>query len=422
MPVREREREKTQSLCCICFVFLSIDLAEREYPILNLLSSSRKCSSLPSDIKNETIDKSSIDSKPMKQCSNFTIDYLLSDRHRSTNSSNRSVQSIFSKKKRSSFSDRYLHRRISPRKRTFHKKLITSHYPIEPRGVFLSYIFDVYHGLISRQYQMKNEQKIDPLAQLAELACQLDRREKTSMWNEDQFSLQTFDDLVQQCYRLIEQIISKCEHRKERKRLNNYLQLKSKERCLHFSISILNLLQMRKHHRFDQTRSTDCQILMSDISIEKTKMKKTNQSICFFLKPTDIQVHLEILLPNNGLVYEGIIQPIDNYDDLLLVRLKHERQMYLIPIHDLCRVACRKMIPEDFTILTKGLRVCAYWSTSLRGLHPAIVKKIPQEIDESSMVSLAFDDGDTGLIKLDEIRLLPDNYDMKGQLNEEHER
>jgi hypothetical protein len=74
------------------------------------------------------------------------------------------------------------------------------------------------------------------------------------------------------------------------------------------------------------------------------------------------------------------------------------------------------MIPGDFNILSKGLRVCAYWSTSLRGLHPAIVKKIPSEINQSSMVSLAFDDGDTGLIKLDEIRLLPDNYDVKGML------
>ena len=410
----------------VAFVFLSIDLSEEEYPIMNLLSSSspRKysLSSPPlSDIKNETIDsientshsekKSSMISKSMKQCSNFSIDYLLSDRSRTTNSSNRSIHSIFSKKKRSSFSDRYLHRRISPRKRNFTKKLIAiSQHSIEPRGVFLRYIFDFYHGLISRQYQMKNEQKIDPLAQLAELACELDTREKNSMWNEERFSSKTFDDLVKQSYRLIEQIVQKCEHKKHRKRLNNYLKFKSRERFLHFSISILNLLQMKKHHHFDQSRSTDCQILMSDIPIEKTKMKST-KSICFYLKPTEIKANLEILLPNKGLLYEGIIQPIDNYDDLLLIRLKHERQMYLIPIHDLCRLACPKMIPGDFGILSKGLRVCAYWSTSLRGLHPASVKKIP---DESSMISLAFDDGDTGLIKLDEIRLLPDNYDMKG--------
>lgn len=399
---------------------------------MNLLSSSsspRKysLSSPPlSDIKNETIDsienisysekKYSMVCKPMKQCSNFSIDYLLSDRSRTMNSSTRTVQSIFSKKKRSSFSDRYLHRRISPRKRNFTKKLIAaSQHSLEPRGIFLRYAFDFYHGLISRQYQIKNEQKIDPLAQLAELACELDTREKNSIWNEDRLSSKTFDGLVKQCYRLIEQIVQKCEHKKHRKRLNNYLRFKSKERFLHFSISILNLLQMKNHHHhIDQSRSTDCQILMSDIPIEKTKMK----SICFYLKPTDITANLEILLPNQGLLYEGIIQPIDNYDDLLLIRLKHERQMYLIPIHDLCRLACPKMIPDDFGILAKGLRVCAYWSTSLRGLHPASVKKIPQEIDESSMVSLAFDDGDTGLIKLDEIRLLPDNYDMKGQSNE----
>jgi hypothetical protein len=72
------------------------------------------------------------------------------------------------------------------------------------------------------------------------------------------------------------------------------------------------------------------------------------------------------------------------------------------------------MIPGDFNILSKGLRVCAYWSTSLRGLHPAIIEKLPSEINQSSVVGLLFDDGDTGLIKLDEIRLLPDDYDVKG--------
>lgn len=383
-----------------------------------------------SDIKTETSDsiensspmiishpekKSSSISKPVKQSSNFTIDYLLSNRSRTTTLTHPSIHSIFSKKKRSSFSDRYLHRRISPRKQNSLKKMISSKYSIRPRGLFLRYIFDFYNGLISRHYQIKAEPKTDvsdPLAQLAELACKLDTREGNSIFQEEIFSSKTFDDLLEQSYRLIEQIVQKCEHKKHRKRLNNSLQFKSKERFLHFAISILNLLQMKKHHHFDQSRSTDCQILMSDIPIERTKMK----SICFYLKPTEIAANLEILLPNKGLLYEGVIQPIDNYDDLLLVRLNHERQMYLIPMHDLCRWACPKMIPEDFSVLSKGLRVCAYWSTSLRGLHPAMVKKIPVDIDESSMVGLAFDDGDSGLIKLDEIRLLPDNYDVQGLL------
>jgi hypothetical protein len=152
---------------------------------------------------------------------------------------------------------------------------------------------------------------------------------------------------------------------------------------------------------------------MSDISIQ---IQNKTKSICFYLKSDQIRSNLEILIPTNGLLYEAVIQPIDQYDDLLLVRLNHERQTYLIPIHDLCRLACPKMIPEDFHVLSKGLRVCAYWSTSLRGLHPAIVKKIPSEMNESPMVSLLFDDGDTGLIKLDEIRLLPDDYDVQGML------
>ena len=139
------------------------------------------------------------------------------------------------------------------------------------------------------------------------------------------------------------------------------------------------------------------------------------RSICFRLKPNQIIPNSDILIPNDGFLYEATIQPVDNYDDLLLVRLHHERQTYLIPIHDLCRLACPKMIPKDFQSLSKGLRVCAFWSTSLRGLHPATIDKIPSEIDESSTVGLIFDDGDIGLIKLHEIRLLPDDYDIKGK-------
>ena len=53
--------------------------------------------------------------------------------------------------------------------------------------------------------------------------------------------------------------------------------------------------------------------------------------------------------------------------------------------------------------------------SSYRGLHPAVVKEIPTQTDASAMVGLLFDDGDTGLIKLDEIRLLPDDYEIRGK-------
>jgi hypothetical protein len=331
------------------------------------------------------------------------------------------MNSIFSKKKPKHFSDNYLHQ-IIHRKNQYkqEKNPYLFRYYHQPRGLFLRYIFDLYNDLINQPNQIKNEEKtsiIDPLEQLAELACKLDTRQKKSILNEDFLTSKNFDLLLKQCHLLIKQIYQKYQYKIIRKRLNYNSKLKFKKRFLHFLLSILNLLQMKKNILLYKSNHFDCHILMSDIPIKKQKIKVDKQkSICFYLKSDQITSNLEILLPNNGLLYEATIQPIDNYDDLLLVRLNHQRQTYLIPIHDLCHLACPKMVPSDFNILSEGLRVCAYWSTSLRGLHPAIVKKIPLDISESSMVGLVFDDGDTGLIKLDEIRLLPDDYDDKGIL------
>ncbi len=411
-------------------VFLFLDLSESEYQPIDLSSLRKYSLSSPplSNLRSETIDTIDCPSsmiisnhekklKSKKQYSNFSIEYLLS----SSSSSSlpyKQIRSIFSKMKMKHYSDRYLHQIIHHRKKAKQSKEFSfSRYSIQPRGLFLRYIFDLYNDLIKQQNTIRNHGKIlniDPLEQLAEIACKLDTRQKNLILNDNLLTLKTFDFLLKQCHRLIKQIDQKYHYKKLRKRLNDKSKLKFKERFLHFSLSILNLLQTKKNHLLYKSNSSDCHILTSDISpIEKPKMTK---SICFHLKSDQIISNLEILLPNNGLLYEGIIQAIQSFDDLLLVRLKHERQTYLIPVHDLCRLACPKMIPGDFNILSKGLRVCAYWSTSLRGLHPAIVKKIPSEINQSSMVSLAFDDGDTGLIKLDEIRLLPDNYDVKGML------
>jgi hypothetical protein len=183
---------------------------------------------------------------------------------------------------------------------------------------------------------------------------------------------------------------------------------------LHLPISLRNLLLMKKDLVLNQ-QSDGFNLSTSDN--EKRKLTKLVQSRCFHLTPDQITTNMEILLPNEGLVYEGTVQSLADYDDLLLIRLNHERRTYLIPVHDLCRLSCPKMIPTDFEMLARGTRVCAYWSTSLRGLHPAKVRKLPSGSEQSSTVTLRFDDGDTGLIKLDEIRLLPESYQIQGMSN-----
>jgi hypothetical protein len=372
-------------------------------------------------------NKSKSSFKTSKQSSNFTIEHLLSSSFRSPTYEFLSIRykqihSIFTKKSTKHFSDHYLHKIIRYKKQR-HKQRTQSYlsrYSNQPQEIFLRYIFDFYTDLINQQNQIKKPEisfTIDALEQLADIACKLDTRHKKSLLNENILSLKNYDLLLKQCHLLIKQIYEKYQHKKIPKRLGYNSKLILKKRFLHFSLSILNILQMKKNILLYKSNHKNCHILLSDIQKKNTN-KKINKSICSHLKSNQITSNFEILIPHNGLLYEAIIQKLDNYDDLLLIRLHHERQTYLIPIHDLCRLACPKIIPRDFSILSKGLRVCAYWSTSLRGLHPAIIEKLPSEINQSSVVGLLFDDGDTGLIKLDEIRLLPDDYDVKGMLKE----
>ncbi|CAF1397952.1 unnamed protein product [Adineta ricciae] len=353
--------------------------------------------------------------KTNKQCSNFSIEHILSSSFRSPtyellSIGYRHIPSIFSKTKLRHFSDHYLHRILHRRKRQKHGNISSSsHDSQQPQGTLLRYIFDFYNDLVKRQNQISKSENfctIDALEQLAEIACKLDTRQTRSLLNETSLTSKNYDLLLEQCYRMIQQIDRKYQKKKILKRSYRNLRVNIKNRFLHFIISVINILQAKKNIL---SNSTNCHFLLSDI-----RRRKMKRSICFRLKPNRITPNLDILIPNDGFLYEATIQPVDNYDDLLLVRLHHERQTYLIPIHDLCRLACPKMIPEDFQSLSKGLRVCAFWSTSLRGLHPATIDKIPSEIDESSTVGLIFDDGDIGLIKLHEIRLLPDDYDIKG--------
>jgi len=66
--------------------------------------------------------------------------------------------------------------------------------------------------------------------------------------------------------------------------------------------------------------------------------------------------------------------------------------------------------------LEPGLRVCAYWSPQYSGLYAGRISSDYDEIrDTDSMIPIEFDDGDTGLIKEREIRLLATNHPFRGK-------
>lgn len=70
------------------------------------------------------------------------------------------------------------------------------------------------------------------------------------------------------------------------------------------------------------------------------------------------------------------------------------------------------------TVPAAGTRVCAYWSQQYRCLYPGTVP-VPSADDsdyDPRLVCVDFDDGDNGRISLEDIRLLPQDYPIVGEL------
>ena len=67
--------------------------------------------------------------------------------------------------------------------------------------------------------------------------------------------------------------------------------------------------------------------------------------------------------------------------------------------------------PGSQRFLTEGTRVCAYWSQQFSCLYPGtIIKGSPTPEEDTEMILVEFDDGDSGRIVLEHIRMLPPDY------------
>ena len=73
----------------------------------------------------------------------------------------------------------------------------------------------------------------------------------------------------------------------------------------------------------------------------------------------------------------------------------------------------REVRPISFSSLTPGTRVLANWSPKLRGLFPGTVTEGASP--EPGMLYVEFDDGDSGYMRLEGIRMLPRDYPTVGE-------
>lgn len=75
--------------------------------------------------------------------------------------------------------------------------------------------------------------------------------------------------------------------------------------------------------------------------------------------------------------------------------------------------------PATTQELLPGTRLCAYWSQQYRCLYPGTVAEpgTPDPTLDDRFVCVEFDDGDSGRIALEDIRLLQADYPIVGKYN-----
>ncbi|XP_066292516.1 trinucleotide repeat-containing gene 18 protein-like isoform X5 [Branchiostoma lanceolatum] len=138
------------------------------------------------------------------------------------------------------------------------------------------------------------------------------------------------------------------------------------------------------------------------------------------IQKEDLRDGLRVIIPVDGLFHTGYvdeIQPPDVYGVVIDGQRGHRPQVY--SQEQILQEALHDVKPASVRFLPEGARVSAYWSQQYRCLYPGTVARMSPSPDgsddERTFVSVEFDDGDSGRIPLDHVRLLPPNYPVVGK-------
>ncbi|XP_046399706.1 mucin-12 [Ischnura elegans] len=114
-----------------------------------------------------------------------------------------------------------------------------------------------------------------------------------------------------------------------------------------------------------------------------------------------------------GLLYAGQINAIQA-PDVYGITLDGERghRPHIYSREEILKEAIAEVRPGSVKHLQPGTRVCAYWSQQYRCLYPGIVSapSSPDPELDRRFVGVEFDDGDSGRININDIRLLPQDF------------
>ncbi|XP_025778943.1 trinucleotide repeat-containing gene 18 protein [Puma concolor] len=125
---------------------------------------------------------------------------------------------------------------------------------------------------------------------------------------------------------------------------------------------------------------------------------------------------LRVLIPmDDKLLYAGHVQTVHS-PDIYRVVVEGERgnRPHIYCLEQLLQEAINDVRPASTRFLPQGTRIAAYWSQQYRCLYPGtVVRGLLGLEDDGDLITVEFDDGDTGRIPLSHIRLLPPDYKIQ---------
>ncbi|EDW43238.1 GM23624 [Drosophila sechellia] len=130
-----------------------------------------------------------------------------------------------------------------------------------------------------------------------------------------------------------------------------------------------------------------------------------------------------VLTDMGGLFYAGVMKPL-RPPDVYSITLDGERgnKSHVMSREDILKDTILEVAPKSVESVPVGTRLCAYWSQQYRCLYPGRAIDSEQVIDGAAssatngattapdFVSVEFDDGDSGRIRLQNIRMLLSDY------------
>ncbi|XP_061386304.1 protein winged eye [Musca vetustissima] len=121
-----------------------------------------------------------------------------------------------------------------------------------------------------------------------------------------------------------------------------------------------------------------------------------------------------VLTDMGGLFYAGIMKPLQP-PDVYAITLDGERgnKSHIMSREEIFKDTILEVAPKTVDDVPVGTRLCAYWSQQYRCLYPGRAiesESSDDDVTSQEFVSVEFDDGDSGRIRLQNIRYLLSDY------------